>query len=61
MQKEQREMCSYCNKWFAKKNMISSHEKGKQIVLYYCESCYPEVRSNINSLPWKDNFTFYRH
>jgi hypothetical protein len=60
MKNEQREMCIYCNKWFPVKNMVELHEKGKTIIMYYCMDCYPEVKSNLNSLPWKDNFTFYR-
>lgn len=61
MQQEQKQMCEYCSKWFYIKDMVALHEKGKSIVSYYCMDCYPEVRSNLNSLPWRDNYTFYRH
>jgi RNase P subunit RPR2 len=60
MENNKREMCIYCSKWLPLTEMIELHEKGKQHILYYCESCYPEVKSNLNSLPWKDEFTFYR-
>lgn len=60
MEKEQRELCIYCGKWFPVKEMVELHEKGKKQVLYYCMACYPEVRSNLNSLPWKDNYAFYK-
>jgi hypothetical protein len=60
MENEKREFCAYCNKWFQIKEMIELHEKGKTTILYYCTACYPEVKANINGLPWKDDFTFYR-
>jgi RNase P subunit RPR2 len=60
MEKQQRQICTYCSKWFPVTDMIELHEKGKPYILYYCESCYQEVRSNINNLPWRDDFTFYR-
>lgn len=61
MEKDQRTMCIYCGKWFPAKDMVFMREKGKTRILYYCMPCYPEVKSNINTLPWKENYTFYRH
>jgi hypothetical protein len=60
MENNKSEFCSYCSKWFPITEMWELHEKGNIQVLYYCMACYPEVRSNINALPWRDDFTFYR-
>jgi hypothetical protein len=61
MQQDQRQMCAYCSKWFYINDMVELREKGKSVILHYCMACYPEVKANLNSLPWKDDFTFYRH
>jgi hypothetical protein len=53
-----REMCDYCSKWFLARNMVSLHEQGTTFILYYCMSCYDEVKSNIASLPWSHLYTF---
>lgn len=53
-----RKICSFCGKWFDKNLMTPLYEKGKDFTSWYCERCIPEVKMNINSLPWKHLYTF---
>lgn len=46
----------YCAKWQPAEEMTPLTEKGKNYVEWYCEKCTPEVKSNLRSLPWSEQY-----
>ena len=52
-------MCTYCGKWFEPNTIMNPlFEEGKTHVLYYCEKCVPEVKSNLYDLHFGHLFTW---
>jgi hypothetical protein len=45
-----RKMYTYCGRWFDLRELTSLHEKNKSFVLYYCDTCLPEVQSNLRKM-----------
>ncbi|CAH0261427.1 hypothetical protein SRABI84_03374 [Peribacillus simplex] len=54
----EREMCTYCGKWFDMVTMTPLYEQHKTHVNYYCERCMPDVRDNLFKLPYRSLFTW---
>lgn len=54
----ERKMCVYCGKWYSLALMTPLHEQGKDYVNWYCERCFPAVRSNVTKLPYSHLFTW---
>lgn len=52
----EKQICAFCGRWYDIEAMISLHEDGKTFVLYYCEGCFPAVKSNVASLPYSHLF-----
>lgn len=51
-------MCIYCAKWSAVENLTPLYEEKQIHVLYYCEKCLPQVKKNIESLPWNHLYSW---
>lgn len=45
---EDKDMCTYCAKWFPKNEMKCIEDPR----LMYCHKCYPEVYAAYLNLPW---------
>jgi hypothetical protein len=53
-----RKMYTYCGRWFDLRELTSLHEKNKSFVLYYCDTCLPEVQSNLRKMSYSHLFRF---
>lgn len=54
----EREMCTYCGKWFDMVPITPLYEQHKTHVKYYCEGCLPTVDSNLFNLSFRSLFTW---
>jgi hypothetical protein len=53
-----RKMCAFCGGWYDMETMTPLYEDGKTFVLFYCEGCFPAVKSNIAKLHYSRLFTW---
>ena len=51
-----RKMCIYCGKWYDMETMTPLFEQGTDYIAYYCEGCFPAVKSNIAKLHYSHLF-----
>jgi hypothetical protein len=54
----ERKMCTYCGRWYDRDTMTPLYEQGKTYVSWYCEGCYPAVKSNVAKLSYSHLFTW---
>jgi hydrogenase maturation factor HypF (carbamoyltransferase family) len=52
MEKKEREMCTYCGKWFETNIMKTLPENWTRHPFPYCPKCYPGVYQDASNLPW---------
>jgi hypothetical protein len=51
--RNKRELCAYCGKWFDDETMFSlPYDGNPELGRRYCPKCYPEVREAHLNLPW---------
>jgi transcription elongation factor Elf1 len=53
---EKQKTCHYCGSKCSVKEMSPLYQKGKEIRNLYCDKCVSEVKYNLMSLPWKDDY-----
>lgn len=54
----ERKMCEFCAGWDDLSNLTPLFEKDKTNVSYYCDRCFPNVKSNLLKLPYSSLFTW---